>query len=128
MNYRTALIIILPFFTTLSCKDKDGKDLRDFNNYPFNTNVDGEGSFNIGYVFSIDKKNYIEKEYDFIYYPEDFSERKILVPGSLGNTEFPIYWREVNLPFKIIKKANSDTLLIIKNNKEFIFKRVKNNN
>ncbi|CAH0173682.1 MULTISPECIES: hypothetical protein [unclassified Chryseobacterium] len=126
MNYRTVLMIIFSFFTTLSCKDKNGKDLLDFNDYPFNTNVDGEGSFNIGYVFSIDKKSYIEKEYDFIYYTKDLNERKLLIPGSLVNDEFSIYWREVNLPFKIIKRANSDTLVIIKTNKEFIFKRVRN--
>ncbi|MCQ9636991.1 hypothetical protein MP477_18765 [Chryseobacterium sp. WG23] len=127
MNYRTVLMIIISFFTTLSCKDKNGKDFLDFNDYSFNTNVDGEGSFNIGYVFSIDKKSYIEKEYDFVYYTKDLNERKLLIPGSLVNDEFPIYWREVNLPFKIIKRANSDTLAIIKTNKEFIFKRVKNN-
>ncbi|MDR6548764.1 hypothetical protein J2810_004857 [Chryseobacterium rhizosphaerae] len=127
MNYHRVLILLFSFFTALSCKDKKGKDLPDFNDYSFNTNVEGEGSFNIGYVFSIDKKSYIEKEYDFIYYTKDLTERKLLIPGVLVNDEFPIYWREVNLPFKIIKRANSDTLVIIKTNKEFIFKRVKNN-
>lgn len=118
--------MVIPFCAILNCRDKIGKDLPDFNDYSFNTNVDGEGSFNMGYVFSIDKKSYIEKEYDFIYYTKDLAERKLLIPGSLVNDEFPMYWREVNLPFKIIKRANSDTLVIIKTNKEFIFKRVKN--
>lgn len=128
MNYRTALIIILSFFTTLSCKDKDGKDLRDFNNYSFNTIIEGEGTYGIGYEFEIEKHRYANKKYNFFYYTKSLAERKFLIPGSLANDEFPISWREVNLPFKIIKKANSDTLLIIKNNKEFIFKRIKNNN
>ncbi|MDC8099817.1 hypothetical protein [Chryseobacterium rhizosphaerae] len=126
MNYHKILVMVIPFCAILNCRDKIGKDLPDFNDYSFNTNVDGEGSFNIGYVFSIDKKSCIEKEYDFIYYTKDLTERKLLIPGSLVNEEFPMYWREVNLPFKIIKRANSDTLVIIKTNKEFIFKRVKN--
>ncbi|WP_144429006.1 hypothetical protein [Chryseobacterium sp. StRB126] len=98
----------------------------DFNKYTFNTVLKGEGTYNIGYEFDINKKYYADKEYNFIYYSKNLTERKFLIPGSLSNDEFPIYWGEVNLPFTIIKKANSDTLLIIKNNKEFIFKRIKN--
>lgn len=126
MKYFSISIFIICVFLIFQCKDNDEKDIRDFNKYSFNTILKGEGTYNIGYKFDINKKFYADKEYDFIYYSKNFSERKFLIPGSLSNDEFPIYWREVNLPFKIIKKANNDTLLIIKNNKEFIFKRVKN--
>ncbi|MDV7697041.1 hypothetical protein N6B72_08915 [Chryseobacterium soli] len=129
MNYHKAFLILLCSVFIFSCKDKNEKLIRDFNDYSFDTIIEGEGSFNIGYVFSINKKRYIEKkEYDFIYYTKNLAERKFLIPGSLTNDKFPIYWREVNLPFRIIKKSNSDTLIIIKENKRFIFKKVKNTN
>lgn len=126
MKYVTIFIFITCIFLIFNCTDKNEKNILDFNKYTFNTVLKGEGTYNIGYEFEINKKYYAGKEYDFIYYPKDLTERKFLIPGSLSNGEFPIYWREVNLPFTIIKKANSETLLIIKNNKEFIFKRIKN--
>lgn len=126
MKYSTIFISILCIFLTFNCTDKNEKNILDFNKYSFNIILNGEGTYNIGYEFDINKKYYANKEYNFIFYPKSLSERTFLIPGSLGNSGFPIYWREVNLPFKIIKKVNSDTLLIIKNNKEFIFKRIKN--
>lgn len=126
MKYPTIFIFVICIFFIFHCTDKNEKNIQDFNTYSFNTVLKGEGAYNIGYEFEVNKKYYAEKEYDFIYYSKNLRERRFLIPGSLGNDEFPIYWREVNLPFKIIKKANNDTLLIIKNNKEFIFKRIKN--
>ena len=127
MSYRIVLIVFC-FFVNLSCGDKNSRNLLDFNDYSFNTTIEGEGTFSIGYEFEINKKWYANKKFNFLYHPKSLAERKSLVPGSLANDEFPIYWRQVNLPFKIVKKANSDTLIIIKNNKEFIFKRIKNEN
>lgn len=120
-------IIILCFFIFFNCRDKKDESIQNFNEHSFNILIQGEGSFNIGYVFIIDNKKYIEKDlYSFVFYPKNLTERKLLIPGSLTNTEYPIYWRQVNLPFKIIKKVDSDTLLVIKDNKEFIFNRIKN--
>ncbi|MCT2407905.1 hypothetical protein NZD88_10175 [Chryseobacterium antibioticum] len=127
MNYYIFFLTLLGCILIFSCKDINEKGIRDFNKYSFDTAIEGEGSFNIGHVFNIDKKKYIEKnDYDFIYYTKDLTEREFLIPGSLTNDEFPVYWREVNLPFRIIKNSNSDTLIIIKENKKFIFKKVKN--
>ncbi|SMC31378.1 hypothetical protein [Chryseobacterium sp. YR221] len=126
MNYHKILVMVIPFCAILNCRDKIGKDLPDFNDYSFNTTIEGEGTYGIGYEFEIKKKWYANKKYNFFYYTKSLAERKFLIPRSLANDEFPISWREVNLPFKIIKRANSDTLVIIKTNKEFIFKRVKN--
>lgn len=125
MKYFTISIFIICAFLVYQCTDKNEKNIEDFNKYAFNAVLEGEGSYDIGYEFEINKKYYANKEYNFIYYSKSLSERKLLKPGSFGNDEFPVYWRGVELPFKIIKKANSDTLLIIKNNKEFIFKRIK---
>lgn len=120
------LVTIVSILFILGCKDKKDSNSLDFNNYSFNTIIKGEGFYNIGYEFIIENRTYINKNFNFIYYSKNLTERRLLIPGSLKNDEYPIYWREVNLPFKIIKKANSDTLLIIKDNKEFIFKRIKN--
>lgn len=126
MNYYTILTIIFCFLSLLSCTEKNDKNLRDFNDYSFDTTLEGEGTYAIGYKFEINKKWYANKKYNFIYYSKDLSERKFLIPGSLANDELPISWREVNLPFKIIKKIKGDTLILIKNNKKFIFKKIKN--
>ncbi|MDR6544280.1 hypothetical protein J2810_000302 [Chryseobacterium rhizosphaerae] len=126
MNYNIILTLIFCLFLFFNCTEKSDKNFRDFNDYSFNTTIEGEGTYGIGYEFEIKKQWYANKKYNFFYYTNSLAERKFLIPGSLANDEFPISWREVNLPFKIVKRADSDTLVVIKNNKEFIFKRVKN--
>ncbi|MBT2622740.1 hypothetical protein [Chryseobacterium sp. ISL-6] len=129
MNYYYAIIVVvLCILLTFSCTDKKDKSLRDFNDYSFDTLLSGEGLYNIGYEFNIDGKYYVDKKYNFIYQTQDLNNKNILIPNTFSNNQFPIYWRETNLPFRIIKKANSDTLIIIKDNKKFIFKRKKNVN
>ncbi len=118
-------VLIIYCFTILSC-DKKMATVRDFDDYEFNTSTSGEGMFNIGHSFTINQKDYINDQYNFVYYSKDLEERKFLIPGSLQNDSFPIYWREVHLPFKIIKKIKGDTLLLIKNKKKFIFNKIKN--
>lgn len=126
--YYIAFAILLASWILFSCSNKDDKKILDFNEYSFDTSISGEGLYNIGYEFNINGKYYANKNYNFIYYAKNLSEKKVLIPDNFSNNEFPIYWRETNLPFRIIKKANSDTLIIIKDSKEFIFKRIKNPN
>ncbi|MFY7815694.1 MAG: hypothetical protein ACOVRK_10975 [Chryseobacterium taeanense] len=97
---------------------------KDFNDYEFNTLISGQGTFNVGHAFTIDNTIYVEDKFDFVYYTKNIEERKFLISGSLGNDNYPVYWRETDLPFRIIKKANGDSLILIKNNRKFIFKRV----
>lgn len=87
---------------------------KEINDYEFNTLISGQGSFNIGHAFTIDNNVYVEDDFNFIYYTKNIEERTFLIPGSLENDNFPVYWREVNLPFRIIKKVKGDTLILIK--------------
>ena len=116
-----SIFVIICLFL-VNCKEND-KDIRDFNDYPFDTMILGEGSYAIGYKYEINNVYYANKTYNFIYYPQDFMERKFLESGILTNSENPVYWRNVDLPFRIIKKANNDTLTVVKGGKKFIFKR-----
>jgi hypothetical protein len=118
-------VLILCSVILLECSKKN-VSVKDFDDYEFNILIHGNESFNIGHDFIINKEHYIEEQYDFVYYSKNLEERKFLISGSLLNDNFPIYWREVNLPFKIIKKIKGDTLILIKNNKKFIFKKIKN--
>ncbi|AJW63485.1 hypothetical protein VO54_02012 [Elizabethkingia miricola] len=122
MNYRTFFLIIVVCLFVFNCKENN-KDIRDFNSYSFDTMLLGEGSYSIGYKYKIDNIYYADKTYSFYYHPQDFAELKFLKSGTLVNSEFPLYWRDVDLPFRIIKKANNDTLTIVKGGKKFIFKR-----
>lgn len=126
-NYLIVAVLLATLFICNCSNQKDKKTL-DFNNYSFDTTLDGEGLYDIGHAFTIDNNVYVEDYYDFIYYTKNIEERKFLIPGSFGNDNFPIYWRETNLPFRIIKGINSDTLIIVKSGREFVFKRVKNTN
>lgn len=126
MNKFYVLFIGLIFsFMTVGCHQKE-TDLKDFNHYTFDAEIPGEGMFDIGHSFMINDERYINEKYNFIYYPANFAERRFLTPGSLQDSGFPVYWREVELPFRIIKKAEGDTLRVIKDNREFIFKRIRN--
>lgn len=120
--------IKLIFFTILylSLVNCLGDGTKDFNDYAFNTIIKDPNEFYIDYNFGIDGKLYANKTYDFIYYPKNNAEYKFLEPESQTEGVFPIPWRQVSLPFKIIKKINSDTLIVIKNNRIFIFKRERN--
>lgn len=122
--YYTNLVILSCFLLFLNC-NKTKMAEKDFNDYEFNTLISGEGTFNIGHAFTIDNTIYVEDKFDFVYYTKNIEERKFLISGSFGNDNFPVYWRETDLPFRIIKKANGDSLTLIKNNRKFIFKRVK---
>ncbi|WPO84122.1 hypothetical protein SD427_07245 [Chryseobacterium sp. JJR-5R] len=123
--YYIYLTLMLCSLLFLNC-NKTKVAERKFNDYEFNTLISGQGSFNIGHAFTIDKNVYVEDDFDFIYYTKNIEERKFLIPGSFGNDNFPVYWREVNLPFRITKKVKGDTLILTKNKRRFIFKRVKN--
>lgn len=127
MKYYIIFVVLLAsLWIIFSCSNEKDKKILDFNDYSFDTTLNGEGMYNIGYEFNISGKYYANRNYNFIYYAENVSEKRILIPDIFSNNEVPIYWRETILPFRIIKKANSDTLIIIKNGKEFIFKRIKN--
>ncbi|KFF23780.1 hypothetical protein IW16_23070 [Chryseobacterium vrystaatense] len=123
-HYYLKFTLIIGCLILWDC-DKTTETVKHFDDYEFNTSIAGNGSFNIGHRFTINKEDYIEDQYDFVYYTKDLEERKFLIPGSLQNDHFPVYWREVHLPFKIIKKVKGDTLILIKNNKKIIFKRIK---
>jgi len=129
MKYFIIFVILsASFWILFSCSNEKDKKILDFNDYSFDTILNGEGVYNIGYEFDINGKYYANKKYNFVYYAQTLSEKKILISDNFSNNEFPIYWRETNLPFRIIKKVNSDTLIIIKENRKFVFKRVKNTN
>lgn len=126
---RVNLIIFTIFLGVIavSCNSREiDKDAKDFDNFSFNTMIE-ERSFGVGYYFTIDSvKYYAKTDNSFVFYPKDFKEQKQLQPNTLRFKNYPIHWRIVRTPFRLIKKRNNDTLIIIKNNKEFIFLKRKN--
>ncbi|OPB84490.1 hypothetical protein BAS06_19730 [Elizabethkingia miricola] len=118
-----SIFVIICLFL-VNCKENN-KDIHDFNDYSFDTVIPNDW-YGYGYEFKIDNLYYIDKTYSFYYHPQNLEELKFLLPGTIyaDTSEYTLYWRYVNPPFRIIKKANSDTLILIKEGKKFIFKRV----
>jgi len=83
MNKFYLLFIAVVFsFMMVGCHQKE-TGLKDFNHYTFDAEIPGESMFNIGHSFIINNERYINEKYNFIYYPGNFEERRLLTPGSL---------------------------------------------
>ena len=119
-----SIFVIICLFL-VNCKENN-KDIRDFNNYSFDTMIPNDWPYTHSYKFKINNAYYADKTYSFYYHPQNLAELKSLLPGIIyvDVNEYSLYWRYVDPPYKIIKKANSDTLILIKEGKQFIFKRV----
>lgn len=89
--------------------NKVDKNAKNFDDYSFNVLIEGEGSFGIGYYFYIDGVKYYEDiDRCFVLYPESLEEQKELMPNTLSyrkNAPYPIFWRDIKLPFRLIKNA-----------------------
>lgn len=109
--------------------NKMDKDAKNFDDYSFNVLIGGEGSFGIGYYFYIDGVKYYENiDRCFVFYPKSFEQQKELMPYTLSYRKkdpYPIFWRDTELPFRLIKKAKSDTLILVRHNKKYFFYKEK---
>lgn len=93
-----------------------------FEDYCFDVEIKDE-IIGIGYYFEIEEKMYYQDvEKMFSYHPNNMEELKFLITDWRGKWyDSDIAWRDVSPPFRIIKKKKSDTLLLIKEGKEFLF-------
>lgn len=127
MKFLFKIIICLIWIGCNSDNNID-KDAENFDDYSFNILIEGEGNFGIGYYFYIGEVKYYEKiNRWFVFYPESFDQQEELMPTLTyrKTNPSPIDWRYVNFPYRLIKKANSDTLTLIKNNKKYFFHKEK---
>lgn len=123
-HHHLQFVLLICDLLLLGCNKKTAT-VKNFDDYEFKSSIEGDGCFNIGHSFKINKEQYIEDKYNFICLTKDLEERKLLILESLKNDNSPIYWREVNLPFKILKKAKGDTFILIKNNKKLFSIKLK---
>ena len=101
-----------------------------FENYQFNDSIN-DTAINYNYYFKIGNKNYYQNtDTMFVYYPKNIKEINTLM-GDFGNPKDfinqQILWRRITPPFRLIKERKSDTLIIIKKGKRYIFTREKLN-
>ena len=83
----------------------------------------------IDYYFKIGNKTYYQNtDTMFVFYPKNEKEVRVLIENYRNAEELideQILWRDVLPPFKLIKEEKSDTLIIIKEGKRYIFTREK---
>ena len=68
------------------------------------------------------------KENMVVYYPKNEKEVRALIENYRNTEELideQILWRRITPPFRLIKERKSDTLIIIKEGKRYIFTREK---
>lgn len=98
-----------------------------FEDHQFNDSI--KEDMVIGYYFEIENKTYYQNtDTMFVYYPKNIKEINTLM-GDFGNPKDfinqQVMWRNVLPPFRLIKERKSDTLIIIKEGKRYIFTREK---
>ena len=98
-----------------------------FEDHQFNDSI--KEDMVIGYYFEIENKTYYQNtDTMFVYYPKNIKEINTLM-GDFGNPKDfinqQVMWRNVLHPFRLIKERKSDTLIIIKEGKRYIFTREK---
>ena len=101
-----------------------------FEDHQFNDSIN-DTAINHNYYFKIGNKNYYQNtDTMFVYYPKNIKEINTLM-GDFGNPKDfinqQVMWRNVLPPFRLIKEEKSDTLIIIKEGKRYIFTREKLN-
>jgi len=101
-----------------------------FEDHQFNDSIN-DTAINYNYYFKIGNKNYYQNtDTMFVYYPKNIKEINTLM-GDFGNPKDfinqQVMWRNVLPPFRLIKEEKSDTLIIIKEGKRYIFTREKLN-
>ena len=99
-----------------------------FEDHQFNDSIN-DTAINHNYYFKIGNKNYYQNtDTMFVYYPKNIKEINTLM-GDFGNPKDfinqQVMWRNVLPPFRLIKEEKSDTLIIIKEGKRYIFTREK---
>ena len=83
----------------------------------------------IDYYFKIGNKTYYQNtDTMFVFYPKNEKEVRALIENYRNAEELideQILWRRITPPFRLIKERKSDTLIIIKKGKRYIFTREK---
>ena len=101
-----------------------------FENHQFNDSINNT-AINYNYYFKIGNKIYYQNlDTMFVYYPKNIKEVKTLMGDFWNPKDFinqEVRWRDVLPPFRLIKEKESDTLIIIKKGKRYIFTREKLN-
>ena len=99
-----------------------------FENHQFNDSIN-DTAINYNYYFKIGNKNYYQNtDTMFVYYPKNEKEVRALIENYRNAEELideQILWRRITPPFRLIKERKSDTLIIIKEGKRYIFTREK---
>ena len=100
-----------------------------FEDHQFNDSI--KENMEIGYYFKIENKTYYQNtDTMFVFYPKNEKEVRALIENYRNAEELideQILWRNVLPPFRLIKEEKSDTLIIIKKRKRYIFTREKLN-
>ena len=98
-----------------------------FENHQFNDSI--KENMVIDYYFKIGNKTYYQNtDTMFVYYPKNEKEVRALIENYRNAEELideQILWRRITPPFRLIKERKSDTLIIIKEGKRYIFTREK---
>lgn len=98
-----------------------------FENHEFNDSI--KENMVIDYYFEIENKTYYQNtDTMFVFYPKNIKEVKTLMGDFWNPKDFinqEVRWRDVLPPFRLIKEKESDTLIIIKKGKRYIFTREK---
>ena len=99
-----------------------------FEDHQFNDSIN-DTTINHNYYFKIGNKIYYQNlDTMFVYYPKNIKEVKTLMGDFWNPKDFinqEVRWRDVLPPFRLIKEKESDTLIIIKKGKRYIFTREK---
>ena len=99
-----------------------------FEDHQFNDSIN-DTAINHNYYFKIGNKIYYQNlDTMFVYYPKNIKEVKTLMGDFWNPKDFinqEVRWRDVLPPFRLIKEKESDTLIIIKKGKRYIFTREK---
>ena len=99
-----------------------------FENHQFNDSIN-DTAINYNYYFKIGNKNYYQNtDTMFVFYPKNEKEVRVLIENYRNAEELideQILWRRITPPFRLIKERKSDTLIIIKEGKRYIFTREK---
>ena len=101
-----------------------------FEDHQFNDSIK-DTAINYNYYFKIGNKNYYQNtDTMFVFYPKNEKEVRALIENYRNAEELideQILWRRITPPFRLIKERKSDTLIIIKKGKRYIFTREKLN-
>ena len=99
-----------------------------FEDHQFNDSIN-DTAISYNYYFKIGNKIYYQNtDTMFVFYPKNEKEVRALIENYRNAEELideQILWRRITPPFRLIKEEKSDTLIIIKEGKRYIFTREK---